>query len=74
VILAPTGRALVAAAASGRLAYGLATMFAPRFVAGRFAAHESGSVMNLRGFGGLAWRGSQADAVIFRRKPLQCAA
>jgi hypothetical protein len=38
--------------ASGRLAYGLATLFAPRFIAGRFAAAEPDSVMNLRGFGG----------------------
>ncbi|MGH9917350.1 MAG: hypothetical protein ACRD6W_00540 [Nitrososphaerales archaeon] len=35
-----------------RLTYGLAAMFAPRFVAGRYAAAEPDSVMNLRGFGG----------------------
>ncbi len=35
-----------------RLTYGMATMFAPRFVAGRWAAAEPDSVMNLRGFGG----------------------
>jgi len=36
----------------GRLAYGLATMLAPRFVAGRWAAPAPDSVLNLRGFGG----------------------
>lgn len=51
-VLAPSGRSLMAAAASGRLAYGAATLLAPRWVAGRWAAPESGSVMNLRGFGG----------------------
>jgi hypothetical protein len=35
-----------------RLAYGLCSLFAPRFVAGRYAAAEPDSVMNLRGFGG----------------------
>lgn len=35
-----------------RLSYGLTTMFAPRFVAGRLAAEEPDSVMNLRGFAG----------------------
>ncbi len=35
-----------------RLTYGLGAMFAPRFVAGRYAAAEPDSVMNLRGFGG----------------------
>jgi hypothetical protein len=35
-----------------RLAYGAAALFAPRSVAGRLAAREEGSVMNLRGFGG----------------------
>ena len=35
-----------------RLGYGLTTMFAPRFVAGRWAAEEPDSVMNLRGFAG----------------------
>jgi len=36
----------------GRLAYGLASMFAPRFMAGRYAPAEPESVMSLRGFGG----------------------
>lgn len=36
----------------GRLTYGLAAMFAPRFMAGRFAPAEPESVMSLRGFGG----------------------
>ena len=40
------------AGASVRLAYGVASLFAPRFVAGRLAAAEPDSVMNLRGFGG----------------------
>ncbi len=35
-----------------RLTYGLGALFAPRFVAGRYAAAEPESVMNLRGFGG----------------------
>jgi len=35
-----------------RLMYGLSALFAPRFVAGRYAAAEPDSVMNLRGFGG----------------------
>jgi len=36
----------------GRLAYGLGAMFAPRFMAGRYAPPEPESVMSLRGFGG----------------------
>jgi hypothetical protein len=36
----------------GRLGYGLAAMFAPRFMAGRYAPVEPKSVMSLRGFGG----------------------
>jgi hypothetical protein len=36
----------------GRLAYGLASMFAPRFMSGRYAPAEPESVMSLRGFGG----------------------
>jgi hypothetical protein len=36
----------------GRLVYGLAAMFAPRFMAGRYAPAEPESVMSLRGFGG----------------------
>ena len=36
----------------GRLAYGLAATFAPRFMAGRYAPAEPESVMSLRGFGG----------------------
>jgi hypothetical protein len=36
----------------GRLAYGVASMFAPRFMAGRYAPPEPDSVMALRGFGG----------------------
>jgi hypothetical protein len=35
-----------------RLTYGLGALFAPRFIAGRVAAPEPDSVMNLRGFGG----------------------
>jgi hypothetical protein len=35
-----------------RLSYGLAALLAPRWVAGRLAAVERDSVMNLRGFGG----------------------
>lgn len=35
-----------------RLSYGLAAMFAPRFMAGRYAPSEPESVMSLRGFGG----------------------
>ena len=40
------------AGSAARLAYGLAALLAPRVVAGRFAAAEPDSVMNLRGFGG----------------------
>jgi hypothetical protein len=40
------------AGALGRLAYGLGAMFAPRFMAGRYAPAEPASVMSLRGFGG----------------------
>jgi hypothetical protein len=36
----------------GRLAYGLASMFAPRFMSGRYAPAEPESFMSLRGFGG----------------------
>jgi hypothetical protein len=36
----------------GRLVYGLGAMFAPRFMAGRYAPVEPESVMSLRGFGG----------------------
>ena len=42
----------MATGASVRLAYGLAAMFAPRFMAGRYAPAEPESVMSLRGFGG----------------------
>jgi hypothetical protein len=42
----------MAAGSVGRLAYGLASMFAPRFMAGRYAPAEPESVMSLRGFGG----------------------
>ena len=35
-----------------RLGYGLGALLAPRQMAGRLAAAETGSVMNLRGFGG----------------------
>lgn len=47
-----TGAPLMAGGALFRLTYGLGAMFAPRFIAGRYAAAEPGSVMNLRGFGG----------------------
>jgi hypothetical protein len=42
------------AGAVARLAYGVATVLAPRFIAGRYAAPlaESESALNLRGFGG----------------------
>lgn len=48
----PSGRSIVTAGSFGRLAYGLASMFAPRFMAGRYAPAEPESVMSLRGFGG----------------------
>jgi hypothetical protein len=47
-----TGRRLVAVGALFRVAYGLGALLAPRFIAGRYAAAEPDSVMNLRGFGG----------------------
>jgi hypothetical protein len=51
-VLAPSGRFAMTAGSFGRLAYGLAAMFAPRFMAGRYAPAEPESVMSLRGFGG----------------------
>jgi hypothetical protein len=50
--MARTESPLMTAGASVRLAYGIGAMFAPRFIAGRYAAAEPDSVMNLRGFGG----------------------
>ena len=47
-----TGSPLMAVGALLRLTYGLGALFAPRFMAGRYAAAEPDSVMNLRGFGG----------------------
>jgi hypothetical protein len=47
-----TGGRLMTGGALVRLTYGLGAMFAPRFIAGRYAAAEPGSMMNLRGFGG----------------------
>ena len=47
-----SGRSVMTAGSFGRLAYGLAAMFAPRFMAGRYAPVEPESVMSLRGFGG----------------------
>jgi hypothetical protein len=47
-----TFRSVMTAGSVGRLAYGLAAMFAPRFMAGRYAPAEPESVMSLRGFGG----------------------
>ncbi len=51
-VLAPSGRSVMTAGSIGRLTYGLAAMFAPRFMAGRYAPAEPESVMSLRGFGG----------------------
>jgi hypothetical protein len=48
----PSGRSVMTVGSCGRLAYGLASMFAPRFMAGRYAPAEPESVMSLRGFGG----------------------
>jgi hypothetical protein len=50
--MARTESPLMFAGGTVRLTYGLCTLFAPRFVAGRYAAAEPDSVMNLRGFGG----------------------
>lgn len=47
-----TALRVMVAGATIRLAYGAATLLAPRWVAGRLAAAEPESVMNLRGFGG----------------------
>ncbi|MGO9320128.1 MAG: hypothetical protein ACLQBY_04895 [Solirubrobacteraceae bacterium] len=47
-----TGSSLMTVGGLVRLTYGLGALFAPRFVAGRYAAAEPESVMNLRGFGG----------------------
>jgi hypothetical protein len=51
-LLTPTARSLAGAASTGRLLYGYASLLAPQRVAGRWAAPEPASVMNLRGFGG----------------------
>src|SRR5688500_4177314 len=50
-MLAP-GRSAMIAGSIGRLGYGLAAMFAPRFMAGRYAPAEPDSVLSLRGLGG----------------------
>jgi hypothetical protein len=50
--MAPSGRFVMTAGSLGRLAYGLASMFAPRFMSGRYAPAEPESFMSLRGFGG----------------------
>lgn len=47
-----SGRSVMTVGSFGRLGYGLAAMFAPRFMAGRYAPAEPESVMSLRGFGG----------------------
>lgn len=47
-----SGRQLMALGSAVRLSYGVGALFVPRAVQGRLAAAESGSVMNLRGFGG----------------------
>ena len=46
------GRKLMAIGSTVRLSYGVASLLVPHAVQGRLAAAESGSVMNLRGFGG----------------------
>jgi hypothetical protein len=50
--MSPSERSAMTVGSFGRLAYGLAAMFAPRFMAGRYAPAEPESVMSLRGFGG----------------------
>jgi hypothetical protein len=50
--MASPGTAQMTVGSIGRLAYGLASMFAPRFMSGRFAPAEPESYMSLRGFGG----------------------
>ena len=47
-----SGRSVITIGSLGRLGYGLAAMFAPRFMAGSYAPAEPESVMSLRGFGG----------------------
>src|SRR5436309_10712236 len=47
-----SGKTVMILGSTVRLAYGLAAMVAPHRVAGRLAAAETSSVMNLRGFGG----------------------
>ena len=50
--MTPSAPSLTTAGSLGRLAYGLASMFAPRFMSGRYAPSEPDSYMTLRGFGG----------------------
>ena len=52
----------------GRLGYGLAAMFTPRFMAGRYAPAEPESVMSLRGFGG-QYIGVAAFTLLAARSP-----
>lgn len=47
-----SGRSVMTVGSLARLGYGLGAMFAPRFMAGRYAPAEPESVMSLRGFGG----------------------
>jgi hypothetical protein len=50
--MAVSGPSVMTAGSLGRVGYGVAAMFAPRFMAGRYAPAEPESVMSLRGFGG----------------------
>src|SRR4028119_917336 len=63
-----SGRSIMTAGSLGRLGYGLATMFAPRFMAGRYAPAEPESVMSLRGFGG-QYIGVAAFTLLAARSP-----
>jgi hypothetical protein len=50
--MTPSACSLITVGSLGRLVYGLASMFAPRFMSGRYAPAEPESFMSLRGFGG----------------------
>ena len=50
--MALSARSVMTAGSLGRLGYGLASMFVPRFMSGRYAPAEPESFMSLRGFGG----------------------
>lgn len=63
-----SGRSVMTVGSFGRLAYELAAMFAPRFMAGRYAPAKPESVMSLRGFGG-QYIGVAVSTLLTARSP-----